>query len=137
MFAVVAVDKEALRVDPRVHVDRVGVVDVQLLEPLPESVHPLRPRLRGQLVNVSGDDEHGGLRGTPLNVLQPWLQFQQPRLPILDIPHQHVQGAFGEEALVSGVVLCLSPEVPGHKGHLRLLRVGGVLPVTKVHAHGC
>ena len=56
---------------------------------------------------MSGNDHDRSFRCRTFNVLQPDLEISHTFQTILDVPDQKIQGTFGEEALVSSIILLL------------------------------
>ena len=84
------------------------------LEPIPEEslqfCHPPLPipaRVWAHLVPVRPHHYHWRHGSTALYVLQPRFECLQTFFPVPDVPEEQVDGAFGEEALVSCIVLLL------------------------------
>ena len=88
------------------------------------------------MMRAHNDDRGVGRPG--LNVYQPLLYFIDAFFPVRNAPKDQVETASGEEILVGGVVLLLSPKVPGaeHNRAKGVLTLGPLLvgPVANVDA---
>ena len=58
------------------------------------------------------NNDDAGLGGSEGNTVQPWFQLFDAFLTFLEVEKEKVEGALGEEALVSGIVFFLPAKIP-------------------------
>ena len=133
--AVVAVTKEDL-LNLGVAVDAVAVVHVQLLYSTTELVFHLDSPGLEYRVQVGTHDDNRRFWCTSLDVLEPRFKAPHSSFSILNVPHQDVERPLGQEALVGGIVLFLSPKIPRHESDLVFV-ARGILPISEVDPYCC